>query len=322
MIEGRRKHLYICPDGELYNVSFERYIEGYDMTYLSSPKALFYHYSDDNNGEVVSFVYPDYSDVMEDPENERGNNIGVLFGSYLEGQSINRIYHEKNHLFKEKEANHHNFMEVNNPKVFHISTHGMYEKDNPGDLMERGKLCLAGYNIENKPEDYGSGYVTAGEIQSMNLKGTDLVVLSACNTGIGTTIKGEGLYGIRRAFELAGAKTMILTVEEVDDYNTVIFMKVFYTFYQQSNKIYESFKQTREYLSDVNHALQELEELKERFADEMKTKIGRISYIRHIEHLNQRIEEVKKRNYMVRLKKEGYVLEDWKGYIIQGRIED
>ena len=306
----------------MYNVSFERYIEGYDITYLSSPKALFYTYDDNDNDEVVSFVYPDFNDMMDDSNNERGEQVGVLFGSYLEGQSIHNIYHDKNHLFKEKDANYHNFMEVNHPKVFHISTHGMYEKDHPGDLMERGKLCLAGYNIDDKPEDYGNGYVTAGEIQSMNLKGTDLVVLSACNTGIGTTIRGEGLYGIRRAFELAGAKTMILTVEEVDDYNTAIFMKVFYEFYQKTNKIYESFKATREYLNNVNNALKELEELCEMFSIEMKDKIAHSSYRRRVRDLNDRIEEVKNRKYMVRLKKEGYVLEDWKGYIIQGRIED
>ena len=72
----------------------------------------------------------------------------------------------------------------------------------------------------------------------------------------------------------------------------------------------------------MNNALKELEELCEMFSIEMKDKIAHSSYRRRVRDLNDRIEEVKNRKYMVRLKKEGYVLEDWKGFILQGKVED
>ena len=102
----------------------------------------------------------------------------------------------------------------------------------------------------------------------MDLKGTELAVLSACNTGLGENISGEGIYGIRRAFELAGCQTLLLTVEEVDDYNSAIFMKSFYERYNQTNNIYQSFKDTKEYLKA--HSIVELKELRDVFEKEMK----------------------------------------------------
>ena len=241
----------------------------------------------------------------------------------IEGLYMKDIYQDKCFIYSKKEANHDNFMNVNNPKILHISTHGEYD-DNEDIMnpMERGKLCLAGYNQKERIEEYGKGYVTAGEIQSMDLKDTDLVVLSACNTGIGETIKGEGLYGIRRAFELAGAKTLLITVEEIDDYNTAIFMKVFYERYQENKKIYESFKNTREYLSDKDNALRELQKLKETFQDRMKSIAAGISYERNLDELENRIRESQGKGNIVKKSQGKYIEEDWKGIVIQGNIEN
>ena len=155
----------------------------------------------------------------------------------------------------------------------------------------------------------------------MDLKGTELVALSACNTGLGENISGEGIYGIRRAFELAGCQTLLLTVEEVDDFNSAIFMKSFYERYNQTNNIYQSFKDTKEYLKE--DGLKELRELKDVFEKEMKTKINnQIVYTRNLKELNNRIEESKTRRQIVRKKNGKYVVEDWNGFIIQGKIEN
>ena len=87
--------------------------------------------------------------------------------------------------------------------------------------MIRCGLAFAGVNnrLENQTvlEQYGNGILTAKEVLSLNLHETDLVVLSACETGRGEVRSGEGIQGLRRAFELAGVRTLLCTLWKVDD---------------------------------------------------------------------------------------------------------
>ena len=310
-------HIYICPDGELYNLSFERALNCLNISYLSSVQTLFKKNTDDaNTNQLVSFVYPDFSGKISD-DNDRGDTKGVLYGSYLEGMFIQDIYGENSIVYSSYQANHDNFLETKRPRILHVSTHGDYLDNEDMEPMDRGILCLSGYNVEEN----NSGYISARDIQYMDLKGTKLAVLSACNTGLGENISGEGIYGIRRAFELAGCQTLLLTVEEVDDFNSAIFMKVFYERYNDTNNIYQSFKETKEYLKE--HGLKELRELKDVFEEVMKNKINsRIVYTRNLKELNRRIEESEKREQIVRKKNGEYIVEDWNGFIIQGKIEN
>ena len=310
-------HIYICPDGKLYNLSFERILNYLNISYLSSVQTLFNKNTDDNyTDQLVSFVYPDFSGTQSE-DNDRGDTKGVLYGSYLEGMFIHDIYGEKSTIYSSGQANHDNFFNTKRPRILHVSTHGDYLDNENMEPMDRGILCLSGYNVE----DNNYGYISAKEIQYMDLKGTELVVLSACNTGLGENISGEGIYGIRRAFELAGCQTLLLTVEEVDDYNSAIFMKSFYERYNQTNNIYQSFKDTKEYLKE--HGLKELKELRDVFEKEMKNKIKNpFVYTRNLNELNKRIEESETIGQIVRKKNNQYIQEDWNGFIIQGKIEN
>ena len=310
-------HIYICPDGELYNVSFERVLNCSNISYLSSVQTLFKKNTDDDStDQLVSFVYPDFSGRLSD-DNDRGDKKGVLYGSYLEGMFIQDIYGEQSTIYSSYQANHNNFLNTKRPRILHVSTHGDYLDNEHMEPMDRGILCLSGYNVE----DNNSGYISAKEIQYMDLKGTKLAVLSACNTGLGENISGEGIYGIRRAFELAGCQTLLLTVEEVDDFNSAIFMKSFYERYNETNNIYHSFKDTKKYLKE--HGLKELRELKDVFEEVMMKKINsRIVYTRNLKELNRRIEESETRGQIVRKKNGEYVVEDWNGFIVQGKIDN
>ncbi len=108
--------------------------------------------------------------------------------------------------------------------VFKISEHPMI----------RSGLVLAGANHAwetSKPlrPDMDDGILTAYEISQMNLSNTELVVLSACETGLGDIEGNEGVYGLQRAFKIAGAKYLVMSLWKVNDQSTSEFMTAFYS---------------------------------------------------------------------------------------------
>jgi CHAT domain-containing protein len=106
------------------------------------------------------------------------------------------------------------------PRILHIASHGFFlqagERSGAENPLLRSGLALAGANAARG--SYQDGILTALEASGLNLWGTKLVTLSACDTGVGEVRDGEGVYGLRRAFVLAGAETVVMSLWSVSDY--------------------------------------------------------------------------------------------------------
>lgn len=149
-----------------------------------------------------------------------------------------------------KEALEEVFKAMPAPRVLHLATHGFSVDHDPdaerragsgagwarGQLKQmdnpllRSGIVLAGANDvgKDKSAKVEDGWVTAEEIALLNLSGTELVVLSACQTGLGDIKNGEGVSGLRWAFLYAGARTLVTSLFEVPDTETRELMKHFY----------------------------------------------------------------------------------------------
>ena len=120
------------------------------------------------------------------------------------------------------------------PRVLHLATHGFYlshPKDESERPMTLSGLALAGANQgmqEHLNVSGDDGLLYALEVQYLNLEGTELVALSACKTGQGEVDYTEGVYGLVRAFRIAGARRVLMTLSNVDDAYTKTFMLRFY----------------------------------------------------------------------------------------------
>ncbi len=114
------------------------------------------------------------------------------------------------------------------PRVLHIATHGFFlsASDTVDNPLIRSGLALSGANSWRS--DKGSGILTALEASNLNLWGTKLVTLSACDTGVGDIENGEGVFGLRRAVFLAGAETLVMSLWPVSDYVTREMMTAYY----------------------------------------------------------------------------------------------
>lgn len=153
----------------------------------------------------------------------------------------------------------------NAPEMLHVATHGYYFTPVEAvtisylkgcdDAMMLSGLVMSGANIAKKgvlvEEDVRDGLLSAGDISTMNLKGTDLVVLSACQTGLGK-VTPEGVYGLQRAFKLAGVNTIVMTLWSVDDRVTKQFMVKFYEKLVENKwDKRESFNEARDYIRSL-----------------------------------------------------------------------
>lgn len=129
--------------------------------------------------------------------------------------------------------------------VMHIATHGFFDSDGQGrNPMLRSGLLLAGIKGA-KNRDSEDGILTAYEASNLDLSNTNLVVLSACETGLGEVKDGEGVYGLQRAFEVAGVDAILMSMWKVNDQTTQELMVAFYEELLLHKSVIESFRKAQ-----------------------------------------------------------------------------
>lgn len=173
---------------------------------------------------------------------KRGESLVPLMFTKLEVENISSMLKEKaiaNKVYENAMATKTSFKKRSGKGdyILHISTHGFFnDSTSLSNSMLSSGLFFAGANnywCDNyaqigKGKD--DGILRSAEIANINLSGCSLVVLSACETGLGFSDSGEGVYGLQRAFKLAGAKKILMSLWEVDDRATTILMTNFYRY--------------------------------------------------------------------------------------------
>lgn len=181
--------------------------------------------------------------------------LNYLSASKTEVEKISKQMNQhgiKTTLYVEQVGNEESFKALSGKKtpIIHLATHGFFfkneeakvkpffrmmsmdqERPRPDNSLRRSGLAFAGaqkaWDGEKIPKGIDDGVMLAQEIASMDLAGTDLVVLSACETGLGE-INSEGVFGLQRAFKKAGVQTLVMSLWKVHDEATALFMRTFY----------------------------------------------------------------------------------------------
>jgi tetratricopeptide (TPR) repeat protein len=196
-----------------------------------------------------------------------------LDGTLEEAIEVSKILNQNNYQVSEfigEVGSEESFKNLSGKKlgIIHVATHGFFlpieeskrnkfvqmrlgdENENRGfiDPMLRSGLMLAGGNRawmrDSIPNTIEDGILTAKEISHLDLTGTELVVLSACETGLGD-VSSEGVFGLQRAFKQAGAQTIIMSLWNVKDEATKYLMTNFYSYLMQGLSKREAFIQAR-----------------------------------------------------------------------------
>ncbi|HQW43826.1 MAG TPA: CHAT domain-containing protein [Chitinophagaceae bacterium] len=207
------------------------------------------------------------------PQNRgtRGGTWSNLPGTAQEVKTIQQLFDSNKistNSFVQTTASEENLKALsgNSPQILHIATHGFFlpepdkkRKENnlsnentytlADDPLLRSGLILAGGNYawsgKTPIDGVEDGIATAYEISQLNLSNTELVVLSACETALGDVKGSEGVFGLQRAFKMAGVKKMIVSLWQVPDKETAELMTSFYGYWMKGKTINDAFTQAQ-----------------------------------------------------------------------------
>ena len=272
--------LNLLPFAALVDEEDNYLVENYLITYLTSGRDLLRLQLnlDTETTTPLLFANPTYSaegvaTATKSDEENRGKRSGELGsltfaplpGTKTEGEVISQLVPDMT-VLTEQQASENNLKDKQNPEFLHLATHGFFlppEPEEPNNNRNNGTidldnqpvfstaenpllrsgLALAGFNQRNSGTE--DGVLTALEVTGLNLRGTKLVVTSACETGLGDVRAGEGVYGLRRAFTLAGAQSQLMSLWKVSDDGTKDLMVEYYSRIQNGEARGEALRQVQ-----------------------------------------------------------------------------
>lgn len=201
-----RKNLYVADE--------------YDIIYITSGKDLLYNEQKELIKNAQIFGNPDFSNIEDFQLNQ-------LPGAEREANDITNILDVrkwKSDTYYFSNATEEQVKTLQNPGVIHLATHGYFDDDpNHADPLHSSGIFLSKQIGSNN-----DGLLSAYEAMNLALDQTSLVVLAACETGLGTVQNGEGVFGLQRAFLVAGADNILLSLVKINDQAARNFMNLFY----------------------------------------------------------------------------------------------
>ncbi|MCA9085420.1 MAG: CHAT domain-containing protein, partial [Planctomycetaceae bacterium] len=254
---GDAQELIISPDGALWTLPWDalvlsdgRYLtEKFRTRYVLSGRELIYPAHDRSLiTSPVVFAAPEYGKPRRTDTNTSDSAqlrsikdavFPPLQASAAEAAeikpSLEELSGESVRILLGEDASETAFKALHRPRVLVLSTHGYFDdatkEDSPTALqrnpLQRCGLALAGANERDSSAASASGndgILTGLEIIGTDLRGTELVVLSACETGLGSIQVGEGVVGLRHSFQLAGVQSVLSSLWQVDDTETARLM--------------------------------------------------------------------------------------------------
>ncbi len=181
--------------------------------------------------------------------------FGRLPGSGQEVEQIDSLLKKagwRSRLFTKEQATESRLKKLAAPRVLHLATHGYFNPQPAAghnsftQIMIQSGVVLAEEN--DLAAGYNDGILTAYEVTDLNLEANELVVLSACQTGLGVSKPGEGVYGLQRAFEVAGANHILMSLWQVNDAVTRELMVQFYARWLQTGDSRGAFIKAQQYI--------------------------------------------------------------------------
>ncbi len=251
------KNIYFTPSGLLYQIPIEsqklsdgRYMcDAFKMYRMSSTRWLCIASMNAKSLEAVVYGGIQYDELTDLTKNSslagssggnRGSSISLPYlpATLTEAQTINNLISQhaftKCTLITGNKASEKSFKQLSGRKtqIIHIATHGFYEQreERASDILSMCGLCFTGANSVLNGDFFDSsidGILTAKEISDMDLNGLELIVLSACETGLGD-ISYDGVLGLQRGLKKAGAKAILMSLWNVNDEATCLLMTEFY----------------------------------------------------------------------------------------------
>lgn len=210
------------------------------------------------------FGFPAFYRGKEEDTKTATDRSGIypLAGTKTEVDSIAAMLtkdHIRTRVFMGENASEEAIKQLHQPSIVHVATHGFFQaegkpsafklsgvdEENP---LNRTGLLLAGaanYALDHEFTGSENGILTAYEVSNLNLESAELVALSACETGKGVVQNGEGVYGLQRAFQSAGAKTILLSLWKVDDEATRQLMTKFYQYWLEGQTKAEALRRAQ-----------------------------------------------------------------------------